>query len=189
MPLEEIARRAEVSIGTLYNRFPSRDDLVEAVFADRVAAVRELAERSLAADDAWEGFVAFLTGVCELQSVDLGYNDLAVRSVGGRTPARGGRVDAADRGAGPGGRDVAAGCDAGGHGVRDLGVAGTVRATFRTAPGAWRRHLALTLDGLRAGAAHPLPVPPMTTAQTEKALGGCDQGASAQGTRGRQRGG
>ncbi|MFC6678737.1 TetR/AcrR family transcriptional regulator [Nonomuraea ferruginea] len=119
VPLEEIARRAEVSIGTLYNRFPSRDDLVEAVFADRVAAVRELAERSLAADDAWEGFVAFLTGVCELQSVDLGYNDLAVRSVGGHP--RGGRVDAADRGAGPGGRDVAAGCDAGGHGVRDLG--------------------------------------------------------------------
>ncbi|GAA4536171.1 MULTISPECIES: TetR/AcrR family transcriptional regulator [Nonomuraea] len=188
VPLEEIARRAEVSIGTLYNRFPSRDDLVEAVFADRVAAVRELAERSLAADDAWEGFVAFLTGVCELQSVDLGYNDLAVRSVGADTregDALMRRIVARAQEAGMLRPDVT---------LEDMafviwGVAGTVRATFRTAPGAWRRHLALTLDGLRAGAAHPLPVPPMTTAQTEKALGGCDQGASAQGTRGRQRGG
>ena len=32
-----------------------------------------------------------------------------------------------------------------------------------TAPDAWRRHLALLLDGLRPGAAHPLPVPPLTS--------------------------
>lgn len=79
VPLEEIARTAGVSIGTLYNRFPTRTELVEAVFEDRVATVAELAERSLAMDDAWEGFVAFITGVCELQAADLGYNDLAIR--------------------------------------------------------------------------------------------------------------
>ncbi|HLU75639.1 MAG TPA: helix-turn-helix domain-containing protein [Nonomuraea sp.] len=176
VPLEEIARRAGVSIGTLYNRFPTRDDLVEAVFADRVAAVHELAERALAESDPWEGFVAFLTGVCELQSVDLGYNDLAVRTAGADTGegyAMMRRIVTQAQEAGALRPDVT---------LEDMafviwGVAGTVRATFRTAPGAWRRHLALTLDGLRADAAHPLPVPPMTPAQTREALDNCGQGS------------
>ncbi|GLW11381.1 hypothetical protein Misp01_65090 [Microtetraspora sp. NBRC 13810] len=52
-------------------------------------------------------------------------------------------------------------------------MAATVRATREVAPGAWRRHLALTLDGLRAVAARPLPAPPMSTAQTRAALREC----------------
>ncbi len=35
--LEEIARRAEVGIGTLYRNFPNRQALLEAVYADEVA--------------------------------------------------------------------------------------------------------------------------------------------------------
>jgi AcrR family transcriptional regulator len=38
-PLEDIARRAGVGIGTLYRHFPARLDLQEAVFRDQVAAV------------------------------------------------------------------------------------------------------------------------------------------------------
>jgi len=38
-PLEDIARRAGVGIGTLYRHFPTRLDLQEAVFRDQVAAV------------------------------------------------------------------------------------------------------------------------------------------------------
>ncbi len=53
------------------------------------------------------------------------------------------------------------------------GVAATIRATHKVAPGAWRRHLALTLDGLRATTAHPLPTPPMSTQQTRAALRKC----------------
>src|SRR5271165_6327245 len=37
--LEEIARRAEVGIGTLYRNFPNRQALVEAVYVDEVDAV------------------------------------------------------------------------------------------------------------------------------------------------------
>lgn len=47
-----------------------------------------------------------------------------------------------------------------------------VEATATIAPNAWRRHLALVLDGLRASAAHPLPVPPITENQLMRALGG-----------------
>jgi AcrR family transcriptional regulator len=37
--LEEIARRAEVGIGTLYRHFPNRQALLEGVFRDRVTAL------------------------------------------------------------------------------------------------------------------------------------------------------
>ncbi|MGW0118060.1 TetR/AcrR family transcriptional regulator [Streptomyces sp. NPDC003327] len=38
-PLEEIARRAGVGIGTLYRHFPTRADLLNAVFQEAVAAL------------------------------------------------------------------------------------------------------------------------------------------------------
>jgi AcrR family transcriptional regulator len=51
--LEEIARRADVGIGTLYRHFPSRQVLLEAVYVDEVEAVcRSAAELSSA--DPWE---------------------------------------------------------------------------------------------------------------------------------------
>jgi hypothetical protein len=55
------------------------------------------------------------------------------------------------------------------------GIAATADATRDIAPDTWRRHLALLLDGLRPGAAHPLPVPPLTFGQLRDAtprLGG-----------------
>lgn len=42
--LEDIARRAEVGIGTLYRNFPTRDALVEAVYLEEVAGVAEYAD-------------------------------------------------------------------------------------------------------------------------------------------------
>ena len=57
--LEEIARRAEVGIGTLYRNFPNRQALLEAVYAGEVenlctsaAAFQEL--------DPWEGVAAWV---------------------------------------------------------------------------------------------------------------------------------
>ncbi len=38
-PLEDIARRANVGIGTLYRNFPTREDLVESVYVDEVLDV------------------------------------------------------------------------------------------------------------------------------------------------------
>ncbi len=57
--LEEIARRAEVGIGTLYRNFPNRQALLEAVYVDEVESL----SRSAAEFDAlepWDGFVAWV---------------------------------------------------------------------------------------------------------------------------------
>jgi AcrR family transcriptional regulator len=43
--LEQVARKAEVGIGTLYRHFPTRLDLLEAVYRDEVDVLRETAEK------------------------------------------------------------------------------------------------------------------------------------------------
>ena len=43
-PLEEIARRAEVGIATLYRNFPTREDLIESVYLEEVEAVVQAAQ-------------------------------------------------------------------------------------------------------------------------------------------------
>ena len=57
--LEEIARRAGVGIGTLYRHFPSRQDLVEAVYVDEVEALCRTAV-DLAGEPPWDALVAWL---------------------------------------------------------------------------------------------------------------------------------
>jgi AcrR family transcriptional regulator len=173
--LDEVARRAGVSIGTLYNRFPSRIDLVEAVFADRVETVARIAEHALAMDDAWAAFVYFVEQVCQLQAADRGYNDLAARGIPQATAAhvRGYELMTriVDRARTSGGlrpdfvlEDMA---------FVTWAITRTIEATAGVDPDAWRRHLGFVLDGLRAPAAHPLPKPPLTPEQVATIMRNC----------------
>ena len=57
--LEEIARRAGVGIGTLYRNFPTRQDLLEAVYVEEVEAVCQSAA-DLLGEPPWEALVAWL---------------------------------------------------------------------------------------------------------------------------------
>src|SRR5580693_10527725 len=79
--MADIARHAGVSNGTLYNRFPTREDLIEAVFIDRLETMVALAAHALANDDPWRGLVGYLTAVCELQAADRGFNEVAARGL------------------------------------------------------------------------------------------------------------
>ncbi len=57
--LEEIARRAQVGIGTLYRHFPNRQALLEAVYLDEVLSLCRSAS-DLAELPPWEALVAWL---------------------------------------------------------------------------------------------------------------------------------
>ena len=59
-PLEDIARRAGVGIGTLYRHFPTRDALVAAVYAREVEQLTASAEALLAQRSAGEALAAWL---------------------------------------------------------------------------------------------------------------------------------
>jgi len=57
--LEDIARRAGVGIGTLYRHFPTRTDLVQAIYVDEVEALSRSAGE-LAELEPWEALRAWL---------------------------------------------------------------------------------------------------------------------------------
>ncbi|MEV4003546.1 helix-turn-helix domain-containing protein [Actinomadura sp. NPDC049753] len=59
-PLDEIAKRAGVGNATLYRHFPTRDDLLAAVYADEVAALCERGAALSAEADAGEALHAWL---------------------------------------------------------------------------------------------------------------------------------
>jgi AcrR family transcriptional regulator len=57
--LEEVARRAGVGIGTLYRHFPTRQNLLEAVYVDEVEAVSRSAQ-DVAKLPPWDALVSWL---------------------------------------------------------------------------------------------------------------------------------
>jgi len=59
-PLEDIARRAGVGIGTLYRQFPNREALVAAVYAREIAQLAASADTLLAERPAGEALAAWL---------------------------------------------------------------------------------------------------------------------------------
>lgn len=66
VPLDAIARRADVGIGTLYRRFPDRAELLRAVAHHAFTSVRELAAQ-LRRDPPEQPIARFLQGVAELR--------------------------------------------------------------------------------------------------------------------------
>ncbi|MGV9801635.1 TetR/AcrR family transcriptional regulator [Mycobacterium sp. NPDC003449] len=160
VPLDEIARRAGVSIGTLYNHFPNRGALVDAVLADLVAAVDGMAQRAMADPDPWHGFTGFLDELFTMQAGDRAINDAISRNpvgsvdVAGECGRAGGLLDAV----------VARARDAGAlradFGTADLATLmwamSKVIAMADGEDAVWRRHLGFVLDGLKS----PVSAPP-----------------------------
>jgi AcrR family transcriptional regulator len=173
-PLEEVARRAGLGIGTLYRHFATRDALVEAIVERRMGELLAIAEAALSEPEGWEGLVGLLERTLELQAADRMLKDVLMRYSPETARLESAReevrrlfeqilVRARDEGTLR--RDFA---------LPDLALllwsfAPVIDATAKVAPNAWRRHLRWLLDGLRADAAGN---------QTEAALTGEELRAS-----------
>ncbi len=59
--MREVARRAGVGPATLYRRFPTRQDLVEAAFAVELHTCNAIVDEGCADTDAWRGFTTVVT--------------------------------------------------------------------------------------------------------------------------------
>jgi AcrR family transcriptional regulator len=174
-PLEAIARRAGVGIGTLYRRFPTRVDLLDAVLTDTVQAHVDAAEQALAMDDPWEGFAFYLERTCELQAANRRGDVLSMRL------ERATAMEAARNRLFELSLEVIGRAQASGRLRADLtpedlafvlwGNARVMEATAAAgSPDAWRRHLGFLLDGFRAERASELPVPALTPRQVYRAM-------------------
>lgn len=75
--LNEVAHHANLGVGTVYRRFPTKEALFEAIFLDGVDQLVALAETALEAEDSWEGFTGFVWSMCELTATDRGLREIA----------------------------------------------------------------------------------------------------------------
>ncbi len=67
VPMDEIARAAGVGVGTLYRRFPSREELLDAVIADlERRLLASVSEACGAEPDSWPALQRLLRGWMEL---------------------------------------------------------------------------------------------------------------------------
>ncbi len=65
VPIDDIARRACVGVGTVYRHFPTKEALAEAVVVTRMEALVEEARDLAASDDPGEAFFDFLERLSE----------------------------------------------------------------------------------------------------------------------------
>src|ERR1700680_1616117 len=70
--LNDIAHFAGCGVGTVYRRFPDKEQLIDALFEERVGELVACAEAALSNPDPWEGFVGFLEYGLRLQAQDRG---------------------------------------------------------------------------------------------------------------------
>ena len=175
--LNDIAHHADVGVGTVYRRFPDKEQLIDALFEDRLVRFVGLAEQSLADPDPWQGLVGFLEKGFELQAGDRALKELLFATPQGCARVEGVReqvlplVEALVRRAQKAGalrRDVSAGDIP----VIQWMLGAVVDHAGATSPELWRRYLGLILGALRAEPARPasLEVPPLGPEQLGRVL-------------------
>jgi AcrR family transcriptional regulator len=80
--VELIARRAGVGMGTLYRRFPTKEQLVLAIFEQRLDALAPAMQAALAREDGWAGFTELLQAGVAAQAGDQGFMQMVAERLG-----------------------------------------------------------------------------------------------------------
>jgi AcrR family transcriptional regulator len=146
--IDDVAKRAKVGVGTVYRHFPTKEALLDALVREHFEEIAAFAREALEREDAWEAFCDLMWRGAEHNAKDLAFceaimsedksaiiEEIGLRQTTGELIERakaGGRMRA----------------DATQDDVGILMVGAT--AVIRLSPDAWRRHIALMLDGLRA---------------------------------------
>ncbi|GAA3942934.1 TetR family transcriptional regulator [Amorphoplanes auranticolor] len=76
VPMSEVARQAQVGIATLMRNFPTREELIEAVFHHAMADYAAAAAAATASPDPWQGFSDFIAYLCRVQHENRGFNQV-----------------------------------------------------------------------------------------------------------------
>lgn len=160
--MPDVAKAAKVGVGTVYRHFPTKDDLIAALAAERFERLAEKASESLEAEDPWEGLCDFIRFSARIQAEDRGLCEVM-----------GSRPEVMEASAQAVGLDTL--CD---RLVKRAQRSGELRTdieweeipmiacalggiTKARGPGAgrWPRLVEIVLDGLRAPAPSKLPKP------------------------------
>jgi AcrR family transcriptional regulator len=160
--MPDVAKTAKVGVGTVYRHFPTKDELIAALAAERFERLAEKARECLEADDAWDGLCDFIRFSAQIQADDRGLCEVMAsrHEVMGASAEAVGLDELCDR--------LVKRAQRSGDLRRDLdwqdipmiacGLGGITKAH---GPGAdrWPRLVEIVLDGLRAPAGSKLPRP------------------------------
>ncbi|ALR11491.1 TetR family transcriptional regulator [Mycobacteroides saopaulense] len=157
--LDEVARRAGLGTGTAYRHFRDKHELASEILSEATEQIAKDARAALAITDPWRGLATFCERIAARHAADRGLYD----ALAGR-----GRAEDKER-IWPNivqpvtqlvERARTAGVIRADAQQEDIGVILTMLGPVYTlGEQAWRRYLALLLDGLRAAGTAPLPVP------------------------------
>jgi AcrR family transcriptional regulator len=70
--MPDVAKAAKVGVGTVYRHFPTKEDLIAALAAERFERLAETAREGIAAEDPWEGLCDFIRFSAQIQADDRG---------------------------------------------------------------------------------------------------------------------
>jgi AcrR family transcriptional regulator len=161
--MDDVARRAEVGVGTVYRHFPTKEALLEALAVDAFERITAITRENLeTVADPWEALTRTLWSGAEILAADRALSEV-MSEIPGPVPigldtqrelndAMGELLHRAQA-AGVLRPDVV---------LDDIpmvmcGIGAATRKSHQCA-GAWRRHMAIVVDGLRAASASgPLP--------------------------------
>lgn len=170
--LDDVARHANVGVGTAYRHFANKYELAGAILDLVIDEVVADAQACLEVEDPWTGLVRFLEGVLVRQSADRGLREVLtgakdsarIADMQARLAVPVGSLIGRARASGAIGDDVT---------VTDLGIVLTMLCTVadlsaEAHPDLWRRYLPSLLAGLRPDGPSRA-VPPLTQAEFDTA--------------------
>ena len=184
--LDEVAKEAGLGVGTVYRRFPNRDALIDALFADGLISIERIVDEALAMPRAWDGLEHFMAAMLESQAVDKGLRDVMMSRHAAykgpdddfvRTHIQPALYDLVRRANEEG--DLRPDVTPSDIGVLEVAALGIVEFTTSAAPDVWRRYLSIILDGLRTrppGGNAPLIQPPLEDDQVDACMNGWKYG-------------
>jgi AcrR family transcriptional regulator len=152
---DDIAREAGVGVGTVYRRFHDKEQLIDALFEERIEEIADVARAAADHPDPWEALVGFLMRTQELVSKDRALKEIVLGGARGAERAVAARSLIAPLAVQVLQRAKDAGVVRGDIELTDLPLiqlaVGTIAESSRdVAPDVWRRMMMVVVDGLRA---------------------------------------
>jgi AcrR family transcriptional regulator len=154
--MDDVARRAGVGVGTVYRHFPTKEALVHALTDEQFNVIAAHARETLELADPWEAFERTLWFAGEKTAGDRAFAEIIGAAEDMPSDCAGKQDLVATT------EELMRRCVAAGRMRPDVMIddipllmcgIGSASAMPHPRPEAWRRHLRIVLDGLRAEAA------------------------------------